>query len=261
MLQSAQVLLILGRHAAARGQPVIHVVHAGDRHSGGQLREASVHSQAYAHKVPVESVAGDLTQSSRGKVVTKAEETALTRSEYLCAAEAEYLDIAEGPDLAGADLRAHRCGGIGDQQGTEIACQLFNPDHVARNTVCMNRKQCQRPLTGDRATDAINIGWPQGYTDNLVARAQAVFDRVTQANGVDYRSDIFEGQVFAPNTVHPLGGCVRGMATDGYGRVNGYDKLYVNDASLLPGYLGCNLFMSITALAERNIEGMLQGRS
>ncbi|WP_457144344.1 hypothetical protein [Mycobacterium sp. URHB0021] len=67
-----------------------------------------------------------------------------------------------------------------------------------------------------------------------MARAQAVFDRVTQANGVDYRSDIFEGQVFAPNTVHPLGGCVRGMATDGYGRVNGYDKLYVNDASLLP---------------------------
>jgi cholesterol oxidase len=115
-------------------------------------------------------------------------------------------------------------------------------------------------ITYDHASDSINIAWPQGYTDNLVARAQAVFDRVTQANGVDYRSDIFEGQVFAPNTVHPLGGCVRGIATDGFGRVKGYDKLYVNDASLLPGYLGCNPFMSITALAERNIEGILQGR-
>ena len=50
---------------------------------------------------------------------------------------------------------------------------------------------------------------------------------------------------------------------DGFGRVNGYDNLYVNDASLLPGYLGCNPFMSITALAERNIEGtaILQERS
>jgi cholesterol oxidase len=115
-------------------------------------------------------------------------------------------------------------------------------------------------ITYDQRSDSINIRWPQGYTDHLIARGRAVFDKVTQANGVDYRDDIFAGKVFAPNTVHPMGGCVRGIATDGYGRVKGYDKLYVNDASLLPGYLGCNPFMSITALAERNIEGILQGR-
>jgi cholesterol oxidase len=112
----------------------------------------------------------------------------------------------------------------------------------------------------DKASDSIDIRWPQGHTEHLAARARAVFDRVTQANGVDYRDDIFDGEVFAPNTVHPMGGCVRGRATDGYGRVNGYDRLYVNDASLLPGYLGCNPFMSITALAERNIEAILRGR-
>jgi len=115
-------------------------------------------------------------------------------------------------------------------------------------------------ITYDRASDSINIDWPQSYTDHLVARAQAVFDRVNQVNGVEYRSDIFEGQVFAPNTVHPLGGCVRGIATDSFGRVKGYDNLYVNDGSLMPGYLGCNPFLSITALAERNIEGVLAGR-
>jgi cholesterol oxidase len=115
-------------------------------------------------------------------------------------------------------------------------------------------------ITYDRAKDSVVINWPQGYTDHLRERAQLVFDKVTGANGVDYRDDLFEGTAFAPNTVHPLGGVVRGMATDGYGRVKGYDKLYVNDASLLPGYLGCNPFMSITALAERNIEGILQGR-
>jgi cholesterol oxidase len=115
-------------------------------------------------------------------------------------------------------------------------------------------------ITYDHGSDSIKIDWPQAYTDHLVAKARVVFDRVTAANGVEYRDDIFEGEVFAPNTVHPLGGCVRGAATDGFGRVKGYDKLYVNDASLIPGYIGCNPFMSITALAERNIEGILQGR-
>lgn len=112
----------------------------------------------------------------------------------------------------------------------------------------------------DRASDAITIDWPRSHTAHLIERARAVFDKVTHANGVDYRDDIFSGEIFAPNTVHPLGGCVRGDVTDAFGRVKNYQNLYVNDASLLPGYLGCNPFMSITALAERNIEGILQGR-
>ena len=115
-------------------------------------------------------------------------------------------------------------------------------------------------ITYDRARDAIDIAWPVDYTDHLIARAQQVFDRVTQANGVEYRDDVFMGQVFAPYTVHPMGGCVRGVATDAFGRVTGYENLYVNDASLLPGYLGCNPYVSITALAERNVEAVLQGR-
>ena len=88
-----------------------------------------------------------------------------------------------------------------------------------------------------------------------------MFDKVTQANGVDYRDDVFDGQVFAPNTVHPLGGCVRGAATDGFGRLKATTTSTSTTRPLLPGYLGCNPFMSITALAERNIEGILQGRT
>jgi cholesterol oxidase len=71
---------------------------------------------------------------------------------------------------------------------------------------------------------------------------------------------VFEGNIMAPNTVHPMGGCVRRNATDRYGRVYGYDNLYVNDASLLPGYLGCNPLLTVAALAEHNIEAILQGR-
>lgn len=119
--------------------------------------------------------------------------------------------------------------------------------------------------TGDRAdiaydphTDAISIDWPQGHADHLTERAQTVFDQITHANGVDYRDDLFQGQIFAPNTVHPLGGCIRDRATNLHGQVHGYDGLYVNDASLIPGYVGCNPFLAITALAEHNIESILQ---
>jgi len=114
-------------------------------------------------------------------------------------------------------------------------------------------------ITYDGASDSIAIDWPQQFTDNQVDRAKRVFDKVTQINEVAYRDDLFKGKVFAPHTVHPMGGCVRGVATDAFGRVHGYENLYVNDASLLPGYLGCNPYMAITALAERNIEAILRG--
>ncbi|GAB5900540.1 GMC oxidoreductase [Mycolicibacterium mageritense] len=112
----------------------------------------------------------------------------------------------------------------------------------------------------DRPTDSISIQWTDEHTEHLVQRARRVFDRVVTANSVDYRDDIFSGRVFVPNTVHPLGGCVRGQVTDAFGRVLGYDNLYINDASLIPGFVGCNPFMTITALAERNVEAILQGR-
>jgi cholesterol oxidase len=124
----------------------------------------------------------------------------------------------------------------------------------------MVRTDDRADIRYDRATDSISIDWPEEFNDNVNARARQVFDRITAANGVDYRDDLFGGEVFAPNTVHPMGGCVRNRATDGFGRVLGYDGLYVNDASLLPGYLGCNPFLTITALAERNIEAILAGR-
>lgn len=55
-------------------------------------------------------------------------------------------------------------------------------------------------------------------------------------------------------TAHPLGGLVIGKATDNYGRVQGYKKLYVTDGALIPGSTGLvNPSLTIAALAERNI--------
>jgi cholesterol oxidase len=60
-------------------------------------------------------------------------------------------------------------------------------------------------------------------------------------------------------TAHPLGGAVLGQATDNFGRVKGYQGLYVMDGAAIPGSTGAvNPSLTISALAERNIEEVLR---
>lgn len=86
-----------------------------------------------------------------------------------------------------------------------------------------------------------------------------MFDKINRANKTIYRYDLFGDTRTFENrfTYHPLGGLVLGEATDDYGRVRGYRNLYVTDGSLIPGGTGVNPFVTITALAERNIERVL----
>jgi cholesterol oxidase len=123
---------------------------------------------------------------------------------------------------------------------------------IRRKRTLSSRQAERTPPVTERGTDH--------HDQNLTARAKSVFDKVVTANGRRLPRRHLRGKNLRPNAVHPLGGCVRGRATDAFGRVHGYDGLYVNDASLIPGYLECNPFMSITALAERNVEGILQDR-
>lgn len=66
------------------------------------------------------------------------------------------------------------------------------------------------------------------------------------------------GRAFSDDfTYHPLGGAVLGKVTDVYGRVRGNPGLYVTDGSLVPGMLGVNPFLTITALAERLMDDVI----
>ena len=112
----------------------------------------------------------------------------------------------------------------------------------------------QRPRAGAARLDA-----PRQSAVS-VAMAKKLFDRINSANSTIYRYDLFgsSNKVFADDfTYHPLGGCVLGKATDDYGRVKGYSKLYVTDGSLVPGSIGVNPFVTITALAERTMARVL----
>jgi cholesterol oxidase len=111
----------------------------------------------------------------------------------------------------------------------------------------------------DSATDSAKLNWTLAQNQPSVTAAKTLFDRVNAANGTIYRTDLFgDTRAFADDfCYHPLGGCVLGQATDIYGRAAGYDKLYVTDGSLIPGSIGVNPFVTITALAERNMARVL----
>lgn len=111
----------------------------------------------------------------------------------------------------------------------------------------------------DGDTDAVQLQWTEDQGQPSIDAAQSLFDKINHANGTVYRSDLFGDTRKFENrfTYHPLGGLVLGQATDGYGRVYGYPNLYVTDGALLPGNVGVNPFLTITALAERNIERIL----
>jgi cholesterol oxidase len=114
-------------------------------------------------------------------------------------------------------------------------------------------------FTYDKDTDALGLSWQRSQMEPSVNAARALFDKINQANGTIYRYDLFKTGAFADDfCYHPLGGVVLGSATDLYGRVKGYSRLYVTDGSLIPGSLGVNPFVTITALAERNIARVLQ---
>ncbi|MGB3371998.1 MAG: GMC oxidoreductase [Rhodococcus sp. (in: high G+C Gram-positive bacteria)] len=114
----------------------------------------------------------------------------------------------------------------------------------------------------DRATDAVRLAWPDQGNRYVEEALRAVHNTIAE------RSNIGTGypplgvrDVNATFTAHPLGGVVLGKATDGYGRVNGYDGLYVVDGSLVPGSTGIvNPSLTISALAERNVEEVLRAR-
>ncbi len=118
------------------------------------------------------------------------------------------------------------------------------------------------PLRGDfrydAATDTMALSWPKGGSRDTVESLRAVQNRMAEAGGTVVGAEPFTRDVDDTFTAHPLGGAVLGDVTDSYGRVKGHDGLYVMDGALIPGSTGAaNPSLTITALAERNIAGVI----
>ncbi|MGB2719743.1 MAG: GMC oxidoreductase [Rhodococcus sp. (in: high G+C Gram-positive bacteria)] len=111
----------------------------------------------------------------------------------------------------------------------------------------------------DRAAGKTQLRWPEQGNRYVEEALRAVHDRIAHTSGVGTGFPLLRvPDVNASFTAHPLGGAVLGKATDGYGRVVGYDGLYVVDGALIPGSTGAvNPSLTIAALAERNIEEII----
>ncbi|WP_149179375.1 GMC oxidoreductase [Streptomyces sp. TRM49041] len=141
----------------------------------------------------------------------------------------------------------------------EIAPLPTGLEHWISLYLAITRNPERGTFTYDAATDTARLNWTREQSQVSVAAAKRLFDRVNAANGTVYRHDLFGGnRAFADDfTYHPLGGCVLGRATDDHGEVRGAPGVYVTDGALVPGSIGVNPFLTITALAERTMDRAL----
>ncbi|WP_436497620.1 GMC oxidoreductase [Actinokineospora sp. HUAS TT18] len=109
------------------------------------------------------------------------------------------------------------------------------------------------------ATGKVDLNWQTAWKQPAIAAARSIFDKINATEGTIYRTDLFGFyKVWGDHlTYHPLGGAVLGKATDNYGRLHGHPGLYVIDGALIPGNTSVNPFVTITALAERNIDNII----
>ncbi|MEU6840303.1 GMC oxidoreductase [Streptomyces sp. NPDC046716] len=110
-------------------------------------------------------------------------------------------------------------------------------------------------FTYNPTTGGVDLSWQKAWKQTSIDAAKTIFDKINAKEGTIYRTDLFGTyKIWGDHlTYHPLGGAVLNKATDNYGRLRGHAGLYVIDGALIPGNTSVNPFVTITALAERNI--------
>jgi cholesterol oxidase len=108
------------------------------------------------------------------------------------------------------------------------------------------------------ASGLTELRWLASQNTPAVRSSRQVFDKINQRARSSYDGSFFGGPELSDRaTYHPVGGCPLGVATDDFGRIPKYPGLYVTDGSLIPVGIGANPALTVTALAERNIERII----
>jgi cholesterol oxidase len=123
----------------------------------------------------------------------------------------------------------------------------------------ITRNPNRAQFTWNGAANRVELNWQTAWKQPSITMAKTIFDKINAKEGTIYRTDLFGTyKIWGDHlTYHPLGGAVLDKATDNYGRLHGYPGLYVVDGALIPGNTSVNPFVTITALAERNIEKII----
>lgn len=110
----------------------------------------------------------------------------------------------------------------------------------------------------DKTLKKLQLNWDASHTAHMKSNADYFIKKMIRVNGGTRAHLLFTNGYGADICYHPLGGVVHGEATEASGKLKGHDNLYVIDGSLVPGTIGVNPFVTITALAEYCMEGVMR---
>ena len=113
-------------------------------------------------------------------------------------------------------------------------------------------------ISYDPALDDIKIHWEKKNFKHTVKNAKYFIKKMNKANGGTPSGLLWKGGYGPDICYHPLGGAVLGKTTDLFGRVKGYENLYITDGALVPASIGVNPFLTITAIAEYCMEEIIK---
>lgn len=192
-------------------------------------------------------------------------------SAYVQAAKAVFAAVQGEPTtVANADQQRERIR-------TDLL-SVFNPNPTYEPDGALNHTMLYLVMGLDDARGTMNfstdldpdgtltIEWDKVGQQIVFTRMNEELRRHARALGASFISNptwsVFDAKHLI--TAHPLGGCPMGDdylhgSADEFGRVYAndgsvHDGLYVADGSLIPGALGVNPFLTISALAERIAE-------
>ncbi|MBB6346447.1 GMC oxidoreductase [Nonomuraea muscovyensis] len=166
-------------------------------------------------------------------------------------------------DATGSLQSAIPCCGIDNWAAggafAEVAPLPTGIETYASFYLSITRNPHRAQFSWNAAAGRVELNWQTAWKQPSIDMAKTIFDKINAKEGTIYRTDLFGVyKIWGDHlTYHPLGGAVLGRVTDGYGRLAGYPGLYVIDGALIPGNTTVNPFVTITALAERNIEKII----
>lgn len=139
----------------------------------------------------------------------------------------------------------------------EIAPMPVFGSHTAMYLV-VNALQKFGKLRYNPAEDRIIPEWNKEHTGYMRENAAFFLDKMNTHGSKGWGGHTYKNNtiLFSDNGIdekicyHPLGGCVWGKATDRYGQLRNNPGIFVTDGTLIPGSLGVNPYVTITALAE-----------
>ncbi|WP_282628897.1 GMC family oxidoreductase N-terminal domain-containing protein [Empedobacter sedimenti] len=141
---------------------------------------------------------------------------------------------------------------------TEIAPLPMGLNVATTLYLMINRVDKKGSVYYDSNLNAIKLNWNENNTAKMRDNAKYFVRKMNKANGGTRSHMLFNNGFGADVCYHPLGGIVLGQATNQFGKLNNHQNLFVIDGSLIPGSIGVNPFLTITAIAEYCIENLIK---